>query len=87
MPDLVDTIHVNVEHFDGQENGDVGYPYYVASCDEIAAVADAPTLDALMANIQEVIALYLEGADAHSAVVPNPRIVVMIELPGHAVAA
>jgi predicted RNase H-like HicB family nuclease len=87
MPDLIDTIHVNVEYFEGQDEGDVGYPYYVASCDEIAAVTDARTLDALMLHIQEVIALYLEGADAQSGIVSNPRIIVMIELSGHAEAA
>lgn len=37
MEKLIDTIHVNMEYFDGQ---DMGYPCYVASCVEIASVTD-----------------------------------------------
>jgi|GEM_PF-1787759 len=28
MLEVNDTLHVNVAYFDGQEEGDVGYPYY-----------------------------------------------------------
>lgn len=34
-----DTIHVNVEYFSGVDEGDVGYPYYVASCCERIFIA------------------------------------------------
>lgn len=87
MSDLIDTIHVTVEYFDGQDEGDVGYPYYVASCDEIAAVTDAPTLDELMVNIQEAISLHLEVTGKNSGIVADPRIIVTLELPSHAEAA
>lgn len=60
MTDWNDTIHVMVEYHDGQEEGDVGYPYYVASCVEIPAVTDARTLDELIINIRDVIAFALE---------------------------
>lgn len=55
-----DTIHVLVEHHDGQEEGDVGYPYYVASCIEIPAVTDTRTLDEPVTSIRDVIAFALE---------------------------
>ncbi len=35
MSDLKRLVHVEVEHFDGQEEGDVGYPYYVVHSDEL----------------------------------------------------
>ena len=72
-----DTIHVNVDYFDGQEEGDVGYPYYVASCEEITAVTDGTTLDELLANIREMIELILEDQVAIKEfnLAPNPRII------------
>jgi predicted RNase H-like HicB family nuclease len=89
MGEPLDTVHVNVEYYDGQEEGDVGHPYYVASCVEIAAVTDGRTLDELMANIQEMVDFFLEDPEtaAASNLVQNPRIVVTIELPSHAEAA
>jgi len=78
-----DTIHVNVEYFDGQDEDDVGYPYYVASCVEIAASTDGETLDELLKNIREMIDLYLEDTDTVQEfnLIPNPRIVITMELP------
>jgi predicted RNase H-like HicB family nuclease len=60
-----DTIHIYVEYFTGQEEGedDVGYPYYVASCDEIVAVTDGRTWNELMKNIQEMIDVALDEDD------------------------
>ena len=83
MSDVRDTIHVNVEYFDGQEDGDVGYPYYVASCVEITATTDGETLDELIRNVREMIELYLEDTDTVAAfnLIPNPRIVIIMELP------
>ncbi|MFW5692545.1 MAG: type II toxin-antitoxin system HicB family antitoxin [Chloroflexota bacterium] len=78
-----DTLHVIVEFHDGQEEGDVGYPYYVASCQEIVAVTDGRTWGELMRNIHEMIAASLEGEDTVEVynLVPNPRIVITMELP------
>ncbi|MCC7448270.1 MAG: type II toxin-antitoxin system HicB family antitoxin [Anaerolineae bacterium] len=72
-----------MEYFDGQAEGDVGYPYYVASCVEITATTDGRTWAEFVKNIREMIALYLEGEDtvALYQIVPNPRIVVTMELP------
>jgi hypothetical protein len=30
-----DVVYINIEFFTGQAEGDAGYPYYVASCDEL----------------------------------------------------
>jgi predicted RNase H-like HicB family nuclease len=81
-----DTLHVIVEYFDGQAEGDVGYPYYVASCSQIGAVTDGRTLDELLRNLREAIELALEGEDTVAVynVVPNPRISITMELPDYA---
>jgi predicted RNase H-like HicB family nuclease len=81
-----DTLHVTVEFHDGQEEGDVGYPYYVASCDPIGAVTDGRTLDELLKNLREVIELALEDEDPIAVynIVPNPRISITMELPDYA---
>ncbi len=78
-----DTLHVTVEYFDGQDEGDDGHPYYVASCQEIVAVTDGGTWAELMKNIQEMIDVSLEGEDTVAVynLVPNPRIVITMELP------
>jgi predicted RNase H-like HicB family nuclease len=85
MSEISDTIHVNVEYFDGQEEGDVGHPYYVASCVEITATTDGETLDELIKNIHELIDLYLEDVDtvAELQLTPKPRIIITMELPHH----
>lgn len=44
MTNIKDTLHINVEYFtDLEEEDDVGYPYYIASCDEIHGVTDGET--------------------------------------------
>ena len=85
MGQLNDTIHVTVEYFDGQAEGDVGYPYYVASCEEIAAVTDGKTWSELMKNVQEMIQAHLEGEDTIALynLTPNPHIVLTMQLPEH----
>ena len=83
MAEARETIHVNIEYFDGQDEGDVGYPYYVASCEEIVAITDGRTWNELMRNISEMISLYLEGEDTVKEynLVPHPRIIITMELP------
>jgi predicted RNase H-like HicB family nuclease len=77
------TLHIIVEYYSGQDAGDDGHPYYVASCEEIVAVTDGRTWGELMKNIQEMIAVSLEGEDTITMynLVPNPRIVITMELP------
>jgi predicted RNase H-like HicB family nuclease len=81
-----DTLHVTVEYYDGQDEGDEGHPYYVASCSQIGAVTDGQTLDELFRNLREVIELAFEGEDTVAVynVVPNPRISITLELPDYA---
>lgn len=40
-----------------------GEKYYVAECLEIAVVTQGKTLDETLANLQEAVALHLEGED------------------------
>jgi predicted RNase H-like HicB family nuclease len=81
-----DTLHVAIEYYDGQDEDDVGYAYYVASCDQIGAVTDGRTLDELFRNLREVIELAFEEEDTVAVynVVPNPRISITMELPDYA---
>lgn len=78
-----DTLHVIVEYFDGQGEEDDGHPYYVASCQEIVAVTDGRTWGELMRNIHEMIDASIEGEDTVALynLVPNPRVVITMELP------
>jgi len=86
MTEPSDTLHVRVEYYDGQADGDVGYPYYVASCDQIGGVTDGRTFDELLKNLREVIELAFEDEDTVAVynVVPNPRISITMELPDYA---
>jgi predicted RNase H-like HicB family nuclease len=81
MAEIRDTIHVTVEYFTGQEEGDddVGHPYYVASCQEIVAVTDGQAWSELMKNIHEMIVAHLEDEDTVSRynLAPNPRIILL----------
>ncbi len=81
-----DTLHVSVEYFDGQAEGDDGHPYYVASCDEINVVASGGTLDELFKNLREVIAFALNDEDTLETynVIPNPHVSIAMELPDYA---
>jgi len=87
MTEARDTLHVRVEYFTGFEEGDndVGHPYYVASCEEIVAVTDGRTWSELMRNIHEMIAATLDEEDTVAVynLVPNPRIVITMELPAN----
>lgn len=58
-----------------------GDNYYVAECLEIAVVTQGKTLDETMANLQEAVALHLEGENlADYDLAPNPSLVVTLEL-------
>jgi len=59
-----------------------GERFYVAECVEIPVVSQGKTLDELMANLREAVALHLEGEDLTAlGLVPNPTILVTMELP------
>ncbi len=58
-----------------------GEKYYVAECVEIAVVTQGKTLDETLANLQEAVALHLEGEDpAEFGLVREPTILVTMEL-------
>ncbi len=55
--------------------------WYVAECLEVAVVTQGRTLDELVANLREAIALHLEGEDPASVgVVAEPRISLTYEV-------
>jgi len=62
-----------------------GDTHFVAECVEIAVVTQGRTLDETMANLQEAVALHLEGEDSEAqGLPPNPTILVTTGLdPAH----
>ena len=58
-----------------------GDNHYVAECLEIAVVTQGETLDETLANLQEAVALHLEGEDlSEFGLVADPTILVTFEL-------
>jgi len=58
-----------------------GENYYVAECIEIAVVTQGKTLDETITNLQEAVALHLEGENlADFDLAPNPSLLVTLEL-------
>ena len=58
-----------------------GESYYVAECMEIAVVTQGKTLDETVANLQEAVALHLEGENLMDFdLAPNPSLLVTFEL-------
>ena len=59
---------------------------YVAECVELPVVTQGSTLDEVVLNLKEAVALALEGEDAAAlGLVANPTVVVTMELvPEHA---
>lgn len=58
-----------------------GETQYVAECLEIGVVTQGKTLDETVANLQEAVALYLEGEDpAEFGLAPNPTLLVTLEV-------
>ncbi len=78
-PGLRDVVHVFINK-DG--------PWYVAECAEVAVVTQGRTLDEVVTNLREALALHLEGGDAAAlGFIAAPRLIVTIELrPADAVA-
>jgi predicted RNase H-like HicB family nuclease len=64
-----------------------GEAHYVAECLEINVVTQGKTLDETVANLEEAVALFLEGEDpAEFGLAPDPSLLVTVELEpaGHA---
>jgi len=70
---LRDTIHAVLQRDGG---------FYVAECLEVAVVTQGTTADEVLTNLQEAIALHLEGEDPRSlGLIDHPRLVVTYEVP------
>ena len=55
-----------------------GETHYVSECLEIAVVTQGKSLDEVLTNLREAVALHLEGEDlAEMGLAPNPTILVM----------
>jgi predicted RNase H-like HicB family nuclease len=83
MPDVKDTIYVEVEYFDGQAEDEDGTPYYVAHNDILHFTTDGESFEELLKNIGEVIALCLEDTDSvvQYGVAPNAKVIIVMPLP------
>ena len=67
------TVHATIR--EGEQSG------YVAECYELNAVTQGATLDEIARNLQEAVALALEGEDLDEiGIAPSPVIVVRLEL-------
>jgi predicted RNase H-like HicB family nuclease len=71
-----DTVYINIEYFDGSEEGDDGTSYYVASCQALKFTTEGETFEELLTNIGECLALTLREVDsvAYYNVSPDARI-------------
>ena len=68
---LQHTIKAVVRHGDTQ---------YVAECVEVPVVTQGKTLDEVIANLQEAVALHLEGEDLTAlGLAPHPSLLVTLE--------
>jgi predicted RNase H-like HicB family nuclease len=73
MQSLQRTIKASIRR--GEESG------YVAECMEVAVVTEGQTLDEVMHNLQEAVALHLESEDlAALGLANNPTLSVTMEL-------
>jgi predicted RNase H-like HicB family nuclease len=58
-----------------------GESHYVAECLDVNVVTQGTTLDETLANLEEAVALYLDGEDlAELGIAPNPSLLVTLEL-------
>jgi len=58
-----------------------GEKYYIAECLELEVVTQGKTLDETIANLQEAVALHLEGEDlAEFDLAPNPSLIITFEM-------
>lgn len=58
-----------------------GEQYYVAECIDLPVVTQGKTLDEVVSNLKEAVALHLEGENlADFDLVPQPTIVANLEI-------
>jgi len=57
-----------------------GEKYYIAECLEVPVVTQGKTIDEVVANLKEAVALHLEGEDLEQiGLAPNPTLIITIE--------
>lgn len=65
-----------------------GERQYVGECHEVAVVTEGETLDEVVANLREAVALHLEGEDpADFGLVADPTLLITMEVESTAHAA
>jgi hypothetical protein len=76
VSEIKDTVYVKVEYFTGDDEGDDGTSYYVASSDELMFTTDGATFEELLSNVRECPALALQDTDsiAEYGVSPDARV-------------
>ncbi|MDD5288219.1 MAG: type II toxin-antitoxin system HicB family antitoxin [Dehalococcoidales bacterium] len=58
-----------------------GEKYYIAECLELAVVTQGKTLDETIANLQEAVALHIEGEDLTDFdLASNPSLLITLEM-------
>ncbi len=58
-----------------------GEQYYIAECLEINVVTQAKTLDELISNLREAVALHLEGENLSKfGLAPDPTLILTMEV-------
>lgn len=58
-----------------------GESNYVAECHEIAVVTQGATLDEVIQNLREAVALHLDGEDLEAfGLAPDPTLLVTLEV-------
>jgi predicted RNase H-like HicB family nuclease len=84
MSDVKTMVHVEVDYFDGQEEGDVGHPYYVAHSPELHFTTDGTTFEEMVENVRECLQLCLHDGNSieEFGVAPDAKVQLIMNLPG-----
>lgn len=57
-----------------------GEKYYIAECLEVPVVTQGKTIDEVVANLKEAVALHLEGEDLEQlGLAPKPTLIITME--------
>jgi len=83
---MKDSVTVNIHYFDGQEEDDLGHPYFVASCDDLSFTTQGDSFEDLLSNIRECLELTLHDVDSQAeyGVSPHERVQLVMDMPEYA---
>lgn len=57
-----------------------GEKYYIAECLEVPVVTQGKTIDEVVANLKEAVALHLEGENLEQiGLAPSPKLIITME--------